>query len=98
MMASAEWERQTVRERSIAGQLRVWAIGKLIGRGQVLKESVKTDIRLPHQPGCSATRPAEAYRVGCSTVYKAIVITGILAADFDAAVDIVRLMPEVLEI
>ena len=72
MLAFAEWERQTVRERSIAGQIRAREAGKIIGRAEALTESAKPDIRLLHQQGQSATRLAEDYRVARSTIYKAI--------------------------
>ena len=72
MLAFAEWERPTVRERSIAGQLRAREAGKTIGRPEVLTESAKADIRSRHQRGYSAIRLAEDYRVSRSTVYKAI--------------------------
>jgi DNA invertase Pin-like site-specific DNA recombinase len=72
MLAFAEWERQTVRERSIGGQLRAREAGKMIGRPEALTESAKADIRLLHQQGRSATRLAEDYRVARSTIYKAI--------------------------
>ena len=58
MLAFAEWERQTVRERSIAGQIRAREAGKIIGRAEALTESAKPDIRLLHQQGQSATRLA----------------------------------------
>ena len=76
MPAFAEWERQTVRERSIAGQLRARHAGKSIGWPESLTESVKADIRLLHQQGRSATRLAEDYRAARSTIYKAIVGAG----------------------
>lgn len=72
MLAFSEWERQTVRERSIAGQLRAREAGKSIGRPEALTESAKFDIRLLHQQGRSATRLAEDSRVARSSIYKAI--------------------------
>ena len=53
MLAFAEWERRTVRERSIAGQLRARKAGKTIGRqslGQVSRSL------------CSAAAPTRASR------------------------------------
>ena len=76
MLAFAEWERQTIRERSVAGQIRAREAGKTIGRPEALTESAKADIRLLHQQGRSATRLAEDYHVARSTIYRAIAGAG----------------------
>ena len=83
MLAFAEWERQTVRKRSIAGQLRAREAGKTIGRPVALTESAKADIPLLHQQGRSVTRLTQDYRVSRSTIYKAL-------ADGEPADGIVR--------
>ena len=68
MLAFAEWEHQTVRECSIAGQLRVREAGKSVGRPEALTETARADIRLLHRQCPSATRLVEDYRIARSTI------------------------------
>jgi DNA invertase Pin-like site-specific DNA recombinase len=68
----AEFEREIIRERIIAGQQRARAEGKRIGRRSVLDEAISTQARRLRSEGLTIRRIAGSLNIGFGTVYKAL--------------------------
>ncbi|MDH6302629.1 DNA invertase Pin-like site-specific DNA recombinase [Polynucleobacter sphagniphilus] len=70
--AIGEFERNLIRERVIAGQLRAKASGVHIGRPTKMNDGMRSAIQAMHQNGMSIRQIAKFCKVGIGTVYSAI--------------------------
>jgi len=70
--ALAEYERNLIRERVMAGQKRAKARGVRFGRPSTYNESVGTAVRELKSRGCGIREIASHLRIGCGTVYRAL--------------------------
>ena len=72
LMAMAEFERELIRERTLAGIAAARAAGKLIGRPPRLTSVQRQYIREMAQQGKSLRTIARLFRVGPSTVHRVV--------------------------
>ncbi|WP_040000774.1 recombinase family protein, partial [Gluconobacter thailandicus] len=72
LMAMAEFERELIRERTLAGIAAARAAGKLIGRPPRLTSIQRQHIREMAQQGKSLRTIARLFRVGPSTVHRVV--------------------------
>ncbi len=70
--ALAEYERELIRERVIAGQARAKAAGVRFGRPKTVTQNTKDTIRLMREQGVGMRKIAKTLGVGISTCYTAI--------------------------
>lgn len=70
--ALAEYERELIRERVIAGQQRAKAQGRKLGRPSKLNEGLKSAIRLLREKGMGIKQIAAQCEVGIGSVYAAL--------------------------
>ena len=70
--ALAEYERELIRERVIAGQQRAKAQGRKLGRPSKLNEGLKSAIRLLREKGMGIKQIAAQCQVGIGSVYAAL--------------------------
>jgi len=70
--AIGEFERNLIRERVIAGQLRAKASGTHIGRPTKMNDGMRSAIKVMHKNGMSIRQIAKSCKVGIGTVYTAI--------------------------
>ena len=70
--ALAEYERELIRERVIAGQARAKAAGVKFGRPKTITQNTKDTIRLMREQGIGIRKIAKTLGVGISTCYTAI--------------------------
>ena len=69
--ALAEYERELIRERVIAGQARAKAAGVKFGRPKTITQNMKDTIRLMREQGIGIRRIAKTLGVGISSCYAA---------------------------
>jgi len=70
--AIGEFERNLIRERVIAGQLRAKASGVHIGRPTKMNDGMRSAIKVMHENGISIRQIAKSCKVGVGTVYSTI--------------------------
>ena len=70
--ALAEYERELIRERVIAGQQRAKSQGVKLGRPSKMNEGLKTAIKLLREKGMGIKQIAMQCQVGVGTVYTAL--------------------------
>jgi DNA invertase Pin-like site-specific DNA recombinase len=70
--ALAEYERELIRERVIAGQQRAKSQGIKLGRPSKMNEGLKTAIKLLREKGMGIKQIAMQCQVGVGTVYTAL--------------------------
>jgi len=70
--AIGEFERNLIRERVIAGQLRAKASGVHIGRPTKMNDGMRSAIKAMHENGMSIRQIAKSCKVGIGSVYKVI--------------------------
>ena len=70
--AIGEFERNLIRERVIAGQLRAKASGTHIGRPTKMNEGVKSAVKLLRAKGVSIKQISKQLQIGVGTVYSAL--------------------------
>jgi DNA invertase Pin-like site-specific DNA recombinase len=70
--AMAEFERNLIRERVIAGQNRAKAKGVKMGRPSKMNDGLKSAIQLLRQKGMGIKQIAKECGVGIGTVYSVI--------------------------
>jgi DNA invertase Pin-like site-specific DNA recombinase len=70
--AVAQFERDTIRERTIAGIAAARRRGERLGRRPALTPTQLAEVRAMHARGDGATHIARVLRVGRSTVYRAL--------------------------
>ncbi len=70
--ALAEYERELIRERVIAGQARAKAAGVRFGRPKTVTQNTRDTIRLMREQGVGMRKIAKTLGVGISTCYTAI--------------------------
>jgi DNA invertase Pin-like site-specific DNA recombinase len=70
----AEFERNLIRERVIAGQQRAKSEGRHIGRPTQMNDSLRTSIKLLREQGMAIKRIAKTLSIGVGTVYSVITI------------------------
>lgn len=68
--AIAEFERNIIRERVMAGLARAKAEGKKLGRPSSITESTKVAVRLMREKGMAKQRIAKELGIGCGSVQK----------------------------
>jgi DNA invertase Pin-like site-specific DNA recombinase len=70
--ALAEYERELIRERVIAGQQRAKSQGVKLGRPSKMNEGLKTAIKLLREKGMGIKQIARELQIGVGTVYSVI--------------------------
>ena len=70
--ALAEYERELIRERVLAGQARAKAAGVKFGRPRTITENTKQAIRLMRDQGVGIRKIARTLGIGVSTCYAAM--------------------------
>ncbi|MBM3344165.1 MAG: helix-turn-helix domain-containing protein [Betaproteobacteria bacterium] len=70
--ALAEYERELIRERVIAGQQRAKAQGVKLGRPSKMNDALRTAIKLLREKGMGIKQIAAQCQVGVGTVYAAL--------------------------
>ncbi|MDH6154945.1 DNA invertase Pin-like site-specific DNA recombinase [Polynucleobacter sphagniphilus] len=70
--AIGEFERNLIRERVIAGQLRARASGVHIGRPTKMNDGMRSAIKAMHENGMSIRQIAKSCKVGVGTVYSVL--------------------------
>jgi len=70
--ALAEYERELIRERVLAGQARAKAAGVKFGRPKTITENTKQAIRLMRDQGVGIRKIARTLGIGVSTCYAAM--------------------------